>query len=221
MDKAHARLSEVMDLVNEKLIVPEFLMNIERWARYKGEQFYIGDMDVRLTDLGTFTKIRKPISMGLGKENEEVADFINSFGKKGVVYDVSMIEDMATMADNNTLIVMAEVKDYEDELYPPILHAYSIDTSEDADNSEYTKRPSLDRLKDDFESGKRTWSYTSLINCSGLMGCKLQGYSEYSDRLADCGLLSMDLELLTNLAEEKIGYDPMTIKVSPRKKNTI
>ena len=210
-------ISEMADQMLTKIITAEFLESVERWARYDGKDFYIGDGNIIVENKGEF-KMTKQFpklifgengSLSLG-ENEDSHTF----------YDVTLIRSTSRCTNNNNIIIIAkkypellDTSDFMNE-HPCDLFIYSVFNS-DCDDSVYTKYPSFDRLKSDFEKDSNT-QYNSLIrNFCGRYS--LSTYNDQSDRIFGITAISSDLESLD--CDEKSKKKVSHIVVSKRLNN--
>lgn len=200
----HSRLKEIMI----ELISGEFLESVEKWARYDGEEFWIGDMDVSVKNLGTFVEVKESPKLLFGtKENPKFEVSKTETTTYETVYDVTLIKNNARCTDNDKIVVIAErYSDYFDKLEkekrPCKLYIHSIDedyNDHKADNSKYTKHPTFERLKEDFEKGNYK-PYRSLLSefCGQY---SLSTYNDNSDRIFSLSAIAGDLNWL-NFDEE-------------------
>lgn len=172
MDKTYSLLDKVNNYIVEQLITKDFLTLIQKWARYTGEDFYIGDMDFYITNLGQWTS------------------------KEGILYDITLLNDACTTANESMFIIMSAVEpSIIGELKQHIYWVKSNEEEEEEDN--YFIIPTIDQLKNDIETGRAQYSYRSLIR-SDFLGYHLQKFNDSSDRLTAYSILTSNLECLEN-----------------------
>ncbi len=204
------------------IITPEFLEMVERWARYDGEDFSIGDADILVSNLGTFeTSSSMPkmtVVNGKLKFDKTKKEIHKTY------YDVTLIKNSATVSKYNKRILIA--KRYADcylgdglEILmerPADIKVFAIDEDYDehkADDSQYTSFPTLERLKKDFEAENYMPYHSLIYNFCGRY--QLSRYNDNSDRIACYTGIAMDLESLMCVASDKIKH----IENIPRLKN--
>ena len=218
---SHEIVEEVYAFMNKKFITPEFLQNIERWARFNGDELMIGDDDIRLINKGTWT-VTPPEKEDYG--GGELDELFNSpIFKKPVVYDVSVMQDNPTCHPNTHFILLAEIKlDHEgnkryDSKYPPKLKLFTFDrkegTYEDTmDDVTYPHKATYARMKQDFEAKKSVYSYKSLIRERHSCEYELQLFHDDTNLMSDWAVIARDLEIINFNAMEDEEFDLSTIE---------
>ena len=195
------------------IITPEFLESVERWARFKGKSFDIGDMDVIVENKGEFKRTTQLPKF-------KIVDGKMTFGENRdhhTYYDVTSIRNIARCTDNNTIIIIAQrlpkLLDTEEfrNSNPSELFIYSI--SDKSDDAQYTIQPSFERLKSDFENSVCTQYHSLIRNFCGRYS--LSTYNDKSDRIFSITAISSDLDWLENSAKKKVSR----IKVAQRLAN--
>jgi hypothetical protein len=189
-------VEEVFKYINTKLLNPRFLELVEKWARYNGKEFDIGDIDITVKNRGTFKTVSQipKINPGVGKLFlDETTDYVT-------FYDVTEIKNNAVASDFDRRILIAERPKIRDKYYvqsrPPKLYIYAVfDDDKCDDKSSYPYRPSFERLKKDFESGKFT-HYSSMIEHSIGEDYKLLTFNEDTDRIRNYSSIENDLRCL-------------------------
>ena len=206
-------VEKAFDQLNKSLLTPEFLQRVEKWARYDGKKFDIGDIDIVVENMGTFTIVSDipDISTKNGKL------VVNKKTKKHyTIYDVTKVKNNAVCSDYDVRILIAErQQDWMDDLYksyrPAKLFIYSI-FIEGSNKIESTYFPSFETLKSDFESGKYT-HYQSMIK-ENFDDYLLIPFNDETDRIRNFSSIQMDLECLEcDKTSIKLSKH---IKVSPR-----
>lgn len=186
----------------ENLITPYFLKSIEKWARYKGKKFYIGDCDLSIENKGVFTKIYNLPKISIthdanGKMNIQISDTetIEHIKK----FDVTIIRNNPVCSEYNTRVLIAECPDIYDNKLPE-LYVYAITGS--GKSKRYL--PTFAQLKKDFECGTYT-SYNSMLH----EFCNIYSivpFTEYTDRFFNYSTLHMDLHWLnTDSVSKKLS----------------
>ena len=191
-----------------KVVSNQFLESVEKWARYKGEPFSIGDDDVYVKSQGEL------------RHTSYIKDFSHR-GKKCHVhtdYDITQITDVATTSDYNSFLLVAEIKTQlqfdqsinEDNITanPPELYIFPVKTGKQLKTGYL---PSLDEIKKSFNTDQN--KYQSLIYnfCNTY---KLVGYNDVSDRIHTFSVVHNAL-LLLDIDEEAIELSK-DIKVTKR-----
>lgn len=196
--------------------------NCQKWSRYKGKQFSIGDADVHVENIGTFTRktLLPKITVSKDAKNIDISDTEteNYYTK----FDVTKISDSATCATNDTLLLISEIVDEDwEKRHPRKVYIYSIDGRSDVpDNGKYTNFPSLERFKKDFET--QTFQHCNSLLYEFCETYSLSRYNDNSDRIADFNLIRMnldwlELELKEKTVEEEVIKSVAKIKIFKRK----
>ncbi len=192
--------SDLAEKLLTQIITPYFLESVERWARYTGERFDIGDADVYVENMGEFKQTTKipDIDWTDGKMTNKGEKDYHTF------YDVTMIRNSSRCTDYNKIVIVAQrypeyFTDKDKAERPAEIFIYAVFEDEygiKPDNGQYTKFPSFERLKEDFES-KKYCQYNSLIrNFCGRY--TLATYNDCSDRIFSITAIASDLEWLND-----------------------
>ena len=166
----------------EKIVTPEFLEAVEKWARYKGEDFSIGDADIYVKNKGQFVRTTMIPAMIRGANGIEF-EFKN-MKPHHTYYDVTLISDSATCSHYSRYLLVAQAERFSgDEAMwnPSELYIFPIK----GENDEQLKvgyLPTFEEVKNNFENRGYTAKYQSLIHnfCNTY---KLVGFNEVSDRI--------------------------------------
>ena len=209
--------SDLAEKLLTQIITANFLESIERWARYTGERFDIGDADVHVENMGEFKRTTQIPDMTM-KGGKMV------FGKEKdhhTFYDVTMISNSSRCTDYNKIIIIAQrypeyFTDKDKAERPAEIFIHAIFENSDygiaPDNGQYTKFPSFERLKEDFEN-KKYCQYNSLIrNFCGRYS--LATYNDCSDRIFSLTGIASDLEWLNE--DEDSEHIAKTLSVPQR-----
>lgn len=187
MSKSERKIEKFM----QKLITPRFLELVEKWSKYDGEPFSVGDADIHIEDLGIWTQTID------NSENDVVDELLEKMGfsgKPGSIdlntdHHATLIRDSATCSNQNKIVIISEKRgEYVSKRNPSKLYIYCVydkmeeeDDEEEygiySDDSEYTSYPSLERLKKDFES-KTFMHHNSLLR----EFCGVYTLSPFNDR---------------------------------------
>ena len=193
----------------QDIITPQFLERIEKWSKYDGEKFSIGDADVYIEDLGTWTKTLK-----LSRDDM----FTKLLGKDDIKteYNVTLLRDAATCSNYNQIVLVSEKRhEFQGKHNQPKLYVYCVfDKLEEgeesggllyADDSQSTSYPSLERLKKDFESGTFMHHNSLLSEFCGVY--TLSPFNDVCDRIYNFTLVEGDLNFLEcAMSEEDEDY---------------
>lgn len=182
--------TDIIEKMLVNIITDEFLESVDKWSKYNGDKFSIGDSDIHIENKGIFKKTTiMPKIEGIFEENEEVYEY----------YDVTQICNSSRCSDYNKIIIISEkYPDFfteNDKLNRPSkLFIYAIfdnNSNIKPDDSKYTEYPSFERLKNDFESSNYT-NYTSLIyNFCGRYSLSI--YNSKCDRILSFTAITNDL----------------------------
>lgn len=187
-----------IDKILEDIITPRFLRLVEKWARYKGKQFSVGDIDVTIINKGTFrtTFMMKDFEMIPKAEGEGFDLVFDDFESPHYTdYDVTVIRNNCVCSDYNIRVLIAEILP-EDYNRMPKLFIYSIKEGKG------TKiHPSFATLKKDFEAGTYQYSYQSMLyNFCDIY--KLSPFNHETDRIFNFTGIEGDLECIECEVEE-------------------
>jgi hypothetical protein len=208
-------LPKLMSQLNSKLLTGKFLETVEKWARYDGKPFSLGDMDLSVTNKGTFQIKEEDIEVG---ESLSLVDKITAIckgiGKKVIkirTFDVTEICDNAVASDYDTFILIAERYENRDsilqKMYPSRLYIYAVNApgrNIRVDNSDGTNFPTFKRLKADFESKKYTM-YNSMLDYSNSKGYELRPFNESTDRICNYSTVYSNLSQLESSETAKMS----------------
>lgn len=153
-----------IEKILENIITPRFLKNVEKWARYDGENLSIGDSDLHVENKGVFTI--KTTSPKLIFDHTPQPDGRNFSFKVSETetedhydyYDVTIIRNSCVCSEHDTRVLIAEIpNEYNHKL--PKLFIYSIKGYGKGSKSQ----PSFNQLKEKFEGNKWCGDYQSLL----------------------------------------------------------
>jgi len=186
---------KAFEYINKKLITPRFLQLVEKWARYDGEEFWIGDADIYVTNRGVFkTKTMLPdikmVDGSIKVDNTHMRPFYT-------YYDVTQIKNTCVCSDYDTRILIAQrsLREYPESLiFPNKLWIYCIHDGNGKNKYGQHKMPSFRTLKSNFQTGKYT-QYNSLLHefCHDY---QLIPFNDYTDRIFNFTGIEGDLEAL-------------------------
>lgn len=234
LDKALAELKQFkgeegesieakMNRMMVNLIDARFLELVEKWARYDGERFDIGDIDVVVENMGTFVQTSESPKMLFGDDAPEGQMFGFSKTEKDIsktIYDVTLVKNNAACTKYDKRVLIAErYPDYYTEekkkKRPANIYVFSVDEDYDeykADDGQYTSHPTFERLKKDFEEGNYKPYHSLIYNFCGEY--RLARYNDNSDRIACLSGIYMDLDWLE--IEEEAKKLSNHIEIVPR-----
>jgi hypothetical protein len=186
-----------IDEILKSLVTPRFLELVEKWSRYEGDKFYIGDVDVSIENMGTFKKTDMIpkfdiINGDILFDESEMEEYVT-------FYDVTKITNNCVCSKYNNRILIAErypenlPLSYKDR-HPAKLWIFSIFNVELIDDSTYTEFPSFERLKNDFENAVYK-NYQSLLSefCSEY---RIVPFNSRTDRIVNFTGIESDLEYI-------------------------
>lgn len=182
---------KVFNYMNEQLLNPYFLQMVEKWARYDRKEFWIGDMDVYVKNMGTFTTSFTSPAIIWGDDNKFVGFSLTETETTYTTYDVTKIRNIAVCSEYNTRILIAERFDEEIYYLTPKLYIYAVNDS----GKHKASFPNFKHLKLDFESGMNQYEYYSMIQESA-GDYKLNSFNDYTDRFRNYTSILGDLECL-------------------------
>jgi hypothetical protein len=170
----------------KKVVTPEQVQRIEKWARYEGEKFYVGDQDTIIENLGVWK---------------------NNFQE----FNVTLLKDnCGGTLENRTVVIMAEIKCnfYSDiveknpnmsYMLEPEIKIFPICTDGEFDEEDFCDLPSVELLKKSFESGKymHVQSLLHKVHRSNYILCKT---NQWGDRVAEWSSLVFNLQSLQSAA---------------------
>jgi hypothetical protein len=179
-------IEKVMKFMRDTLLTNTFYKMVQRWAAYTGETLSVGDADTYLENLGVWTK-----------EHKE--------------FNVTRLKDMCGTQDNGHYVFAVEkvdnqprVKALEIYIYAIVEHDEQVE-EEGVGNEKYTMKPSLERLKKDFE-GNAFKCYRSLIRWYN--GYILQPFNK-SDTLKDFAHFQKNLLYINEEYAELVKNNPV------------
>lgn len=162
---------KLIAIATKAFVTNEFLQNVERLARYNGDDFSVGDADTSVKNLGTIVKKGRKLDMSFagGSKNFKLPD---------EVYDVTYMTDNATTFNHDKYLIIAERQETKSKNYPPKIYIYSVCgykkdvdelksdgeiTSEDYGDRKYEDHPTIERVLKDFKKDNYTF-YNNLID---------------------------------------------------------
>jgi len=183
-------LDKALDLLSENLITPKFLQMVEKWARYDGKPFSIGDDDLTVKNLGIWKTERTDPKITIIDEKFLVSK--TETETTTTYYDVTQIINNPVCTEYNNRILIAEKKEAS-LFFQPKLWIYAIHQG-GRNTIGNDNLPLLKMLKKDFECEAYT-TYQSLLY-EHLDEYRLISYSEYTDRIRNFSTIAFDLECL-------------------------
>jgi len=202
----------------ESLITPRFLELVEKWSKYQGEDFSIGDADVHIENKGVFKTITTTPKFDIVNLPDGKFDIKFIEGETEdheTLYDVTLITNSCVCSDYNKRVLISERPDKYDKR-PSKLWIYSIFEDENDDSSNYTKFPSFEKLKKDFESQSYTTYRSLLQEFCGVYS--IIPFNDKTDRIFNFTGIENDLEWLED-SKEDWTEDAKKLQVTKRKQN--
>jgi len=176
-------------IMSKTFITNEFLQNCERWAKWKGHRFYVGDADQYMENLGFLT---------------------DKYGKE---WHVTRMQDVVVCYDECDFIILCEKSNEIDNYFPPRIKIFSIKglgkkseifDENVAGNEQYTRRPTFERFKKDFKDGSYTF-YNSLIDDRrSFKEYSISPFHENSNPLSDYAVFARNLEYFSRYSGKKV-----------------
>ena len=183
------KIDAIYRIMSKTFITNEFLQNCERWAKWKGHRFYVGDADQYMENLGFLT---------------------DKYGKE---WHVTRMQDVVVCYDECDFIILCEKSNEIDNYFPPSIKIFSIKglgkksevfDENVAGNEQYTRRPTFERFKKDFKDGSYTF-YNSLIDDRrSFKEYSISPFHENSNPLSDYAVFARNLEYFSRYSGKKV-----------------
>lgn len=186
----YEQLEKKLNDISRNIVTPDFLEDVDKWSRYKGETLY--GCHVSIEDKGTFTKVTELPKTIWGKGGLSDFHFSKTETEKyKTIFDVSLVHSSSRCTDHDMIVIVSERTELK--IKPRDLFIYSV--------AGYGKKgtaiqPSFRKLKKDFETGSYQQYFSLIHNFCGVYS--IMPFNEKTDRIFNYTAIFSDLEVLNH-----------------------